>query len=157
MRIRVTFSCILIGLMLPLSLRAPLSTAQGKSRHMPAPRSTPSMRVDWNRRDLAVYVVSTLNLPLCSRGRKLSTVLRGSLHASYFDVYESRMRPNVYFIRVNTAQRRLLSVYGYELGRTLPLGVWHAICVSAAPDWLRALYRPDAVQWIARLSSTTPG
>lgn len=108
--------------------------------------STPA----WERYDNAVYVVSTLNLPLCRNGQELSTILRVHDGARIFDVLESTIRPDLYFVRVRTSRERTLAVYAYQIGWTVPLGLRGEQCVRRARAEIVALYRRPAVRFLAR-------
>lgn len=111
--------------------------------------------IPWQERDRAIYVVTKLNLPLCSDGRQLKTVL-SRLGARFYDVLSSTANRDLYFIEVRTAINRLLGVYAYRFGALLPRGVQGSRCVRPASATVIKLYRSDALTPVIRFNTTTP-
>jgi hypothetical protein len=123
-----------------------------------AGRGTTSAAKDatsWAERDRAAYVVSTLNLPLCIHGRRLTVVLRQQ-GARHFAVMKSNGERYLYFIEVRKVANRLLAVYAYILGSPMPTGVQDAPCVRGATSDVAGSYREQNVVRVARFSTTIP-
>jgi len=118
--------------------------------------SGPSSATTWAERDRSAYVVSTLNLPLCMHGKRLTAVL-GKRGARHLDVMKSNGDPYLYFIEVRKAANRLISVYAYSVGSPLPTGVQDAPCVRGATSEVIGSYRAHVVVRMARFSTTVPG
>lgn len=112
--------------------------------------------MNWEERDRAVYVVSTLNAPLCKSGRQLSTVLWTKDGARLFDVLKSTVNGNLYYIQVRTASKTLLGVYAYEFGWKFPTGVRSYHCVAKAQPGIVKGYGSKAWRFIARFRTTYP-
>jgi hypothetical protein len=151
----------LLLVMIVGALSAPvqaLSHAGGHGKHGQRIRPTPERRgeIDWAQRDRAVYVVSTLNAPLCADGHQLSTELWRNDDARLFDVLQSRNNSNLYFIEVRKANAVLLAVYAYEFGWRMPRGVQRSECVRLAPPDVIAAYRSGRLVHVARFHTTFP-
>ncbi|HEV3310707.1 MAG TPA: hypothetical protein VG815_09330, partial [Chloroflexota bacterium] len=69
--------------------------------------------ISWHEHDRTVYVVSTLNAPLCDNGQQLSSVLWSTYNARIFDVSRSLTIRRLYFVQVRTAAHALIGVYAY--------------------------------------------
>lgn len=91
-------------------------------------------KISWQEHDRAVYVVSTLNAPLCGSGQQLSTVLWNHEDARLFSVLRSTAFQGLYYIQVRTDTRKLVGVYAYRFGWKLPKGVLHGRCVGPSPN-----------------------
>ncbi|HEX6509443.1 MAG TPA: hypothetical protein VF221_17580, partial [Chloroflexota bacterium] len=84
----------LLGLLFALGLAVSTAPAyaDGTASHSKAV-------VNWQQRDTAVYVVSTLNLLNRSRSHTMQQVLQG-LGVTHIDVYADNARPDLYFIEL---------------------------------------------------------
>ena len=114
-------------------------------------------RQGWRQHDRAVYVVSTLNAPVCSSGQQLSTVLWTHDGARFFDVLEGTKDPGIYFIQVRNNSHSLLSVYSYRFGWKLPAGLLHSKCVPPSPNpSIGVTYRAKQWRLLAHFNTTFP-
>jgi hypothetical protein len=112
-----------------------------------------SSALKWENYDRAIYVLSTLNLPLCGSGRPLGGVLQRD--GATFMVYRSTRDDSLYFIRVGVGDHS--AVYAYRMGWALPRGVVSARCVDPAGPDIAATYRSGELTKLGTFSSTLPG
>ncbi len=111
----------------------------------------------WQGHDRAVYVVSTLNGPLCPSGEQLSTVLWQRDKARVFSVLKSRTDNGLYYIRVRKADKTILGVYAYRFGWKAPVGVKNSKCVAVSTDpAVVGPYNANQTKWVANFHTTYP-
>jgi hypothetical protein len=117
----------------------------------------PFKATSWQEHDRAVYVVSTLNGPLCPSGQQLSTVLWQKDGARLFDVLKSKTDKNLYYVQVRKASKNLIGVYAYTFGWKMPAAVKNGKCVvdAVSPSVLDP-YRYRQFIRIARFKTTFP-
>lgn len=129
----------------------------GTFDHSTNPYHRSQQKISWRQHDRAVYVVSTLNLPICSNGRLLSTVLRKREKASLFTVLKSRIYHNLYYVRVRNSAHTLLGVYAYRFGWKMPLGLMSGRCVRPVHrTTIRVGYRLRTWMAVGWFHSTYP-
>ncbi len=104
-----------------------------------------------------MYVVSTLNGPLCPSGKQLSTVLWQSDKARIFDVLKSTTDKNLYYIQVRRPTRAIIGVYAYTFGWKMPAAVSRGRCVAdiVTPSVVNP-YKFHQFKFIARFRTTFP-
>ena len=116
-----------------------------------------SPATSWQEHDRAVYVVSTLNGPLCPGGAQLSTVLWQKDGARIFDVLKSKTDKNLYYVQVRRSTKALLGVYAYQFGWKMPAAVKNGKCVlyAVSPSVLDP-YRLREFRFVAQFKTTFP-
>lgn len=119
-------------------------------------RHTHHHGISWHEHDRTVYVVSTLNAPLCDNGQQLSSVLWKTYDARIFDVSRSVTIRRLYFIQVRTAAHELIGVYAYKFGWKLPTGVENGKCVTTAASDVLSDYQAHSWRFEIQFSSTYP-
>ena len=104
-----------------------------------------------------MYVVSTLNGPLCPGGVQLSAVLSQRDGARLFDVLKSKTDKNLYYVQVRRITKALLGVYAYEFGWKMPASVKNGKCVltTVNPSVL-VPYRLHEFTFVAQFKTTFP-
>lgn len=139
----------LITLSVLLAAVAPVQ-AQGTGSHSKTP-------VNWQQRDTAIYVVSTLNL-LTHRPNGTTQQWLQRLQITLLDVYADSNQAGLYFIALERADGSTAGTLAYELGWAKPRRIaWqagHGIpAVSAA---IAQAYRTDTKTLIGSFTSTLP-
>jgi hypothetical protein len=109
----------------------------------------------WKERDRLVYVVTTLNAPVCADGNQLSSDLHDG-GARLYDVSRSTVDRQLYFIQVRASDKTLLGVYTYRFGWQLPQGVQSYKCVVAASSNIDGQYKAHDWKQEAEFDSTFP-
>ncbi|HZT97852.1 MAG TPA: hypothetical protein VFB34_13545 [Chloroflexota bacterium] len=110
----------------------------------------------WNEHDRAVYVVSTLNAPVCPSGEQLSTVLWQRDKARIFAVLKSKTDAGLYYIAVRRADHHLVGVYAYRFGWKLPQGVKKSRCVALASSPIVTGFKNHDFRWVESFHTTYP-
>jgi hypothetical protein len=116
----------------------------------------PQGRPDWQQRDTAAYVVSTLNL-LRTPGGQLMVV---KLNAGRFDVYSDLSRDDLYFIELRARGGAPIGALAYQLGWTKPQALSRSLGrlgIGRASRTVFRAYRLDEKQLIGSFTSTVPG
>lgn len=135
-----------------LALAASLTPvhAQGSGAHGKTP-------VNWQQRDTAVYVVSTLNL-LGHTGRHTVQQLFQRLHITHIDVYADTAQSDLYFIELQRDDMSTAGVLGYRMGWSRPKRIsWPAgKTVPAVTAAIAQAYRTDEKTLIGTFTSTLP-
>ena len=115
--------------------------------------STPPAPINWQQRDTAVYVVSTVNL---LRARDGSLVVQ-KLGVARFDVYDDLARPFLYYIELRGANGANLGALAYRMGWSKPLSLspqTDRLGIRPASPRLLQAYRADRKQLIGTFTST---
>lgn len=142
-----------LALGLTLALTGALSSLGGATLTTHAAGNTGNP-VNWQQRDTAVYVVSTLNLLTNRRGR----LVIQRLHPTQFDVFSDTGKQDLYFIQVRRASASV-AVFAYQMGWARPQLISMAAPhsgVRAASDAMAQSFRTDPKQLIGSFTSTTP-
>jgi hypothetical protein len=114
---------------------------------------------NWNQRDRAVYVVSTLNLVHCQSGRLLTTMLVRKLGVTHYDVYADQQTNNLYFIEPRRDDGSSVGALAYQMGWVAAMSVSPSLDklhVRHAPGSAYAAYRNDPKQLVGSFTSTVP-
>ena len=136
---------------------ASAQTAQQQAAGNHMSRHGIASHLSWQQHDRAVYVVSTLNGPLCPSGQQLSTVLWQKDGAHIFDVLNSKTNKNLYYIQVRRTTKAIIGVYAYQFGWKMPDAVRNGKCVADAVDpSVIDPYRYHQFKWVARFTTTFP-
>lgn len=115
--------------------------------------------INWDQRDTAVYVVSTLNLLHTHAGKPITDVLSRKLHVARYDIYADSAVANLYFIQLRRDDGSVAGVFAYEIGWSKPMLVSLSVrraLARRAPDKLSQEYRTDPKQLIGSFTSTLP-
>ncbi|MGI8827110.1 MAG: hypothetical protein ACR2JC_16010 [Chloroflexota bacterium] len=132
---------------MPLTVHA----AGGIAGHTPRP-------VDWNQRDTAIYVVSTLNLLHTSRGASIPQRLTRR-RISHYDVYADTQLNSMYFIELRRQSGDIVGAFAYHIGWLKPRSVTpfcNKLGVPRADARIVDAYKNDARQFIGSFTSTLP-
>jgi hypothetical protein len=114
---------------------------------------------NWNQRDVAVYVVSTMNLLHSRSGHALTTTLSHQLGVTHYDVYADGEVANLYFIEPRRDDESSVGALAYQMGWVAPMSVSSSLDrlhVRHAPGSDYAAYRNDPKQLIGSFTSTFP-
>ena len=129
------------------------------SRAAAAAKSTRQGETNWQRRDTAVYVVSTVNLLRTSDGRPAARVLMRQMGIARFDVYQDLVNQDLYYIQLKhsdgTAVGALAYVLGWQMPRSITL-LTDRLGIKKASDIVTQAYRADPKQFMASFRSTMP-
>lgn len=127
------------------------ASAAGTSSHDRTP--------NWNQRDTAAYVVSTLNLLHLRNGRPVIQVLSRKLGVTRYDVYADSSVADLYFIQLKRDDGTEVGAFAYQIGWSKPqmlsLKIRHPMAHRATGRIFQE-YRDDSKQLIASFTSTLP-
>lgn len=110
--------------------------------------------INWDQRDTAIYVVSTLNLARTPKGHTLAQ----SPGARRFDVFADTENVDLYFIQIHTRSGRV-GVLAYEMGWAKPQSIGNfpaRFGLRVAPPMVVAAYKDDPKQLIGSFNTTLP-
>jgi hypothetical protein len=147
---RLLVACAL-GLLSVVAFSAP-SFAAGS-------RANLGNNANWNQRDTAVYVVSTLNVCRNQKGRPISTVLQKRFLATKYSVLADTKNQDLYFIEVKKDDGSVVGAYAYQMGWVKPQAITVALAhfgMKQASGDLVTDYKSDSKLLIATFSSTRP-
>lgn len=125
-----------------------------------AHRSHTSQEINWQERDTAAYVVSTVNLLRMPHHVPFPTVARQRLHVDNYAVVADTWRTNLYFIRLKRGDDSVAGALAYQMGWPAPRSVTTSVRklgVARAPVGIIASYTWDPKRTIGDFSSTVPG
>src|SRR5437764_2896343 len=88
--VRRLIASAILGCTSLIALAGPVSAASSSTAKQHA--------IDWNQRDTAVYVVSTLNLLHTKKGQAATSLWNHKLGVSHYDVYDDLNDSSLYFI-----------------------------------------------------------
>lgn len=126
--------------------------AAGNSHHQ-------STAANWNQRDTAIYVVSTLNLLRTTKGQNLPWLLTSRLGISHFDVYADDQVNNLYFVELRRDNGDIAGALGYQMGWFKPRSVTSFTDKLGVPKGSARLvnaYKNDSRQFVGSFTSTLP-
>ena len=140
----------LLGLASVLSYSVPAFAASGA-------RTTNA--VDWNQRDTAVYVVSTLNLFRTHNGRPASATYARRYGVTRYSVLADPKSDGLYFVELKRDDGSIFGVYAYQMGWAKPAAVSISVerfGARPAPGDVVSDYRSDPKVLLATFTSTLP-
>ncbi|MGH2448153.1 MAG: hypothetical protein ACRDFS_06065 [Chloroflexota bacterium] len=124
-----------------------------------AARGHRDTRGDWQQRDTAVYVVSTLNVVRVDHGHPLVSVLHRRMGVTRFAVYADQLESDLYFIDVLGENGRTAGALAYQMGWKKPRSITFSIerfGVRLAPWFDRQAYRTDSKDMLGTFDTTRP-
>lgn len=124
--------------------------------HAAGSPTNPQHTSNWQQRDTAIYVVSTLNLLRDSSGQ----LLVAKLNVAHFDVYADSVDSDLYFIQLRGKSGGLVGLLAYQMGWQTPKSMSRStsrLGIRRAPRDDGRAYRTDAKQLIGSFTSTSPG
>lgn len=127
--------------------------------HAAGTRVSHQKKIDWNQRDTAVYVVSTLNLLYTKQGRPFLSLLRGRLNVTRYDVYADTDTAELYFITLKREDGSVIGAFAYRMGWSKPRILFllaRRPVAHRGKDKILTAYRADGKQLIGSFSSTLP-
>jgi hypothetical protein len=137
----------LIALTGVLSLGAPAYAAKSGST------------TNWNQRDAAVYVVSTLNLLRTHKGTPVSSIFQRRYNVTRYTVLDDLKSQDLYFIELKRDDGSVFGAYAYQMGWVKPQALTSSVsrfgARMAGADTLTS-YRNDGKQLLATFTSTMP-
>lgn len=145
----VVLTCMVLGLASVWVTQAGAAGNSGSRQH----------EVNWNQRDTAVYVVSTLNLVRTTSGRPFAQVAMGQLDVTHFDVYADLDHANLYFIQLKRDDDSTAAVLAYQMGWLKPQTVtrMNRQFRLRQVSWsISQAYRVDTKEFMASFTSTFP-
>jgi len=119
-----------------------------------------SQETNWQERDAAAYVVSTVNLLRMPHHVSFSSVAKQRLHVESYAVMSDTWRTNLYFIRLRRGDDSVAGALAYQMGWPAPRSVTTSVRklgVARAPADIIASYTWDPKRTIGTFSSTLPG
>jgi hypothetical protein len=124
--------------------------AEGSGSHGKSP-------VNWQQRDTAVYVVSTLNLLGRSQNHTVQQVFQ-RLNITQLDVYADDDHTNLYFIELKRDDSTTAGSLAYEMGWSKPKRIsWSAgKNIPAVTGTIAQAYRTDDKTLIGSFTSNLP-
>jgi hypothetical protein len=124
--------------------------AQGSGSHGNSP-------VNWQQRDTAVYVVSTLNLLGRTRNHTVQQVFQ-RLDITRFDVYADSAQAGLYFIELKRDDSTTVGSLAYQMGWPKPKRIsWSTgRTIPSVATAIAQAYKTDAKTLIGSFTSTLP-
>jgi hypothetical protein len=113
--------------------------------------------VNWQQRDTAVYVVSTLNLLGRTQNHTVQQMFQ-RLNITHLDVYADNVQANLYFIELRRDDYTTAGSLAYEMGWSKPKRIsWPAgKSIPAVTSAIAQAYRTDDKTLIGSFTSTLP-
>jgi hypothetical protein len=149
--------CGCIGLTIPFGVvnaaKAPPHDNQAN------PSLQVAQQVQWQRRDTATYVVSTVNLLRTEQGQPLRKVVEYRMHVSRYAVFADDDVPGLYFIRLKQDTGSIAGTLAYRMGWPAPLSLCHKLSVlgiTAAPPEIWRAYKTAHLTFLGAFSSSLP-
>jgi hypothetical protein len=142
---------VLVGSLVLCSTALP-AFAAGDSTHS-------SQNANWDRRDAAIYVVSTINLLHTKDGRPVSSLLTDKYGIAHFEVYSDLNAPDLYFIQLRREGGGLAGALAYQMGWQMPASIsslTNRLGVHDASRKYRQAYKSDPKQLQGSFTSTLP-
>jgi hypothetical protein len=141
---------LVVLLVLGLAASAVPVHAQGSGSQGKSP-------VNWQQRDTATYVVSTLNLLGRSRGHTIQQVFQ-RLNITRIDIYADSDHMGLYFIELQRDDGTTVGSLAYRIGWPKPRRIsWSAgRTIPAVATTIAQDYKTDARTLIGSFTSTLP-
>lgn len=139
--------CVL-GLASVLSFTAPAYAASG---------SKTSNTINWDQRDTAVYVVSTLNLLRTHNGRPVSVTYARRFNVTKYSVLADTKNADLYFVELKRDDGSTFGVYAYQMGWAKPAALTPSVRhfgARAASSEIAQDYRSDPKVLVGTFTST---
>ena len=114
---------------------------------------------NWNQRDTAIYVVSTLNLVRTTGGRPFAQAVSSDMDVTHFDVYADLDRNGLYFIQLKRDDDSVAAVLAYQMGWLKPKSVTtvgHRFGLRPAAWPIVQAYKGDTKGFMQSFASTMP-
>jgi hypothetical protein len=113
--------------------------------------------VNWQQRDTATYVVSTLNLLGRTRNHTIQQVFQ-RLNITRIDVYADNVHPNLYFIELQRDDGSTAGSLAYQMGWRKPERIsWAAgKSIPSVAATIAQAYKTDDRALIGSFTSTLP-
>lgn len=115
--------------------------------------------IDWQQRDTAIYVVSTLNLVHVRHNQPLVSVVQSRLDVTRYAVYSAAREPNLFFIRMQLDDGSCAGALAYRMGWRMPRSISTSVRrlgVSTAPVPDVRAYWSGPKKLIGTFTSTLP-
>lgn len=149
-------ACALVGALTAV----PTHAAGNGTKSSNPPASTQSTTsVNWNQRDTAVYVVSTINLLHNHKGRSLTSVFKRHLNVAKYEVWADQSNSSLYFIQMKTDSGQTVAGLAYQMGWQKPRGLsgsLQRLGVQPAPDAVDQAFKNDPKTLISTFTTTLP-
>lgn len=114
---------------------------------------------NWETRDTAVYIVSTLNLLRTRAGKPVVEVFERRDDVSKYVVLDDRRSQYLYFIELQRADGSVFGAYAFRMGWARPLAVTRSVSrfgVRLATPAVIAAYRSDPTVTLMAFPSPVP-
>lgn len=115
--------------------------------------------MNWDKRDAAAYVVSTMNLLYTKRGKAVTTVLSRQLGIARYDVYQDSASTYLYFIQFRNADGVVAGAVAYQMGWAKPQSVTvtaDKLGIRRASDKAIEAFKSDPKELIGSFTTTLP-
>jgi hypothetical protein len=124
--------------------------AQGNGSHAKSP-------VNWQQRDTAIYVASTLNLLSHTKNHTVQQVFQ-RLNITHIDVYADNDQSNLYFIELKRDDSSTAGTLAYQLGWPGPKRIsWSAgKTLPTVSAQIAQAYKSDSKTLIGTFTSPLP-
>ena len=133
--------------------------SQAHASSKPVDRGGRHKAVTWQRRDVAAYVVSTMNLLHADSGRSLTSSLTQRYGIGHFDVYADMNVQNLYYIELRRNGGAVTGALAYQMGWLSPRSVsafTDHLGVPRAADKITADYQLDSRTLLGTFRTTVP-
>lgn len=147
------------GLLIVFGIVGLGSASQAHASSKPVDRGGRHTAVTWQRRDVAVYVVSTINLLRVDSGRSLASSLTQRYGVGHFDVYADMNVQNLYYIELRRNGGAVTGALAYQMGWLAPRSVsafTDHLGVPRAADKITADYQSDPRTLLGTFRTTVP-
>lgn len=149
--------CGCVGLTIPFGV---VNAAKAPPRDDQAASSLrAAQQVEWQRRDTATYVVSTVNLLRTEQGRPLRKFVQDRMDVSRYAVFADDDVPGLYFIQLKRDTGSVAGTLAYRMGWPTPLSLSHKLStlgVKAAPPEIWRAYKTAHLTFLGAFSSSLP-
>lgn len=155
MKVLAVFICT-IGLLMPFrGAEAAMTPQDGNQHHA----FRVSQEANWQRRDTATYVVSTLNLLRTNNGQSVTKVVQNRLDVSRYSIWGDRVVPGLYFIQLKRDTGSVVGVLAYQMGWVKPLSLTprlDALGVTPASREVQREYHHGHLVFLGAFTSSLP-
>jgi len=147
------------GLLIVFGIVGFVGVSQAHASTKPVDRGKRHTAVIWQRRDVAAYVVSTINLLHVDGGRSLTSSLTQRYGVGHFDVYADMNVQNLYYIELRRQGGGITGALAYQMGWLAPRSVsafTDRLGVPRAADKIVADYQSDSRTLLGTFRTTVP-
>lgn len=157
MKVLGALICGCISLTIPLGI-ANVAHAAPRDGHGRSSLQV-DQKVNWQRRDTATYVVSTLNLLRTDGGALLTKMAENRMGVERYAVYADDTTRGLYFIQLKRNSESIVGVLAYRMGWPKPLSLspkLDGLGIVAASRDIQQAYRNDSLTFLGSFTTSLP-